>query len=759
MKFLIAFRQRKAVEPFVDFVERLVDRGHEVTIAVHERDEKVRSLFGQPDRLAFVTLPDGRRDAWADTADLARHVRDVAQYLREPYRDASKLRRRVFDRLLKRLAVPAGVASQWSADTLVDLGPEAVARLERALVHLEQAMPPDPIAMEALRHLAPDVTLATPLVHFAGTQVELVKAARALGIPVGMLLFSWDNLGTKGALHVAPDHLFVWNERQRAEAKALHAFDAGRITVTGAPRFDRFFRLTPRVERAAFCGPLGADPAAAVVLYLCSSKLVSEKEVRFLRLWVDAVRRAPSARLRQALLIVRPHPDLPLAGGKWIGEGRAFRWEGCPEVEMTARPLFGDSRALMLTADNTSPQVLYESIYHSAAVVGLNTSAEIEAGIVGRPVFTVLTDTEHADGQHTTLHFHYLTAPHGGFVHVAGSLDAHVDQLGRELDAPEPAAAWQARVAAFVRPGGWSRPASDVLADAVESVFSATSVNAAPVTAHRLAMPVESAPASAAPGLRKLVPDDARGVVRVDGAGGDLWSVSDDGASVVLSAGSRRGLEWLTARLRPGAVLYDLSAGDGLFAIAAAQRIGCTVLAFEAAVPALTRLWQNVLLNGCDGLVAPIPLRPDRQSVLQQERYDRLTSHAGRLPLRMSRWREHDPAPGAEVIQPVMTMPLEWAVKRWKLPAPQAFRVLIAAGEGGIVSAIEPMLADPGVESMVLEGSQADLEAVASRFGRFGFTRAPLERDDASGVIAMAREPTDPASNPRWRFLKARLRH
>jgi hypothetical protein len=31
----------------------------------------------------------------------------------------------------------------------------------------------------------------------------------------------------------------------------------------------------------------------------------------------------------------------------------------------------------------------YDSMFHSVAVVGVNTSALIESGIVGRPVFTV----------------------------------------------------------------------------------------------------------------------------------------------------------------------------------------------------------------------------------------------------------------------------------------------------------------------------------------------------------------------------------
>ena len=50
---------------------------------------------------------------------------------------------------------------------------------------------------------------------------------------------------------------------------------------------------------------------------------------------------------------------------------------------------------------------LFRLLCHSAAVVGLNTSAMIEAAIVGRPVLTVLLP-EFRDNQEGTVHFHYL---------------------------------------------------------------------------------------------------------------------------------------------------------------------------------------------------------------------------------------------------------------------------------------------------------------------------------------------------------------
>ena len=689
MKLLLSFRHRKAVEPFVDLVQALCGRGHEVTIATHERDEKVPLLFSQAPALAFVTLPDGRRDEWSDVAELARHTRDVGQYLAEPYRDASKLRYRVFDRLLKLLGVPRANATGFSPEALLDLGSEAAARLERVLAQLERLTPPEPLTVRALEQHRPDAVLVTPLIHFGSTQVEVVKAARALGIPVGMLLFSWDNLSTKGALHVAPDHLFVWNERQRREAHELHRVDEARVTVTGAPRFDRFAALRSQVDGHLFRRSLGVEESTPVVLYLCSSRLVSEKEINFIRQWVQAIRRAPDEPLRRALLLVRPHPDLPLAEGTWMSEERTFRWPDF-EPEPRVRTLFDDPRALMLTSAYGAQQMLFESIFHSVAVVGLNTSAEIEAAIVGRPVLTILTDASHADGQHTTLHFHYLTKTNGGFVEVARSLDEHVAALAQTIESPPSTTAIRERVAAFIRPAGWERAASDVLAEAIEQ---------------RMPGRVEaSADRSSAVGGFTVPP-----------------VVSARGLDQETSAA----LEWLGARVSAGTVVYDLTAGTGEFARAAARQFGCTVIAFESNIAALTVLWQQTLAEGCDGLIVPLLLKPGIRSALYRERYDRFAPDASSLPLRTPTWREHDAPAGDEVIQPVMTAPLEWAMRRWKLPLPMVVRAVLPADARELIGAVESVLSEPRLTAVILSGDSRQRDVALRRLEAHGFSEAP----------------------------------
>jgi hypothetical protein len=110
----------------------------------------------------------------------------------------------------------------------------------------------------------------------------------------------------------------------------------------------------------------------------------------------------------------------------------------------------------------------FDSMFHGAITVGLNTSAQIEAGIVGRPVHTILLP-EFFENQEGTLHFHYLL--NQGLLKVARDMPTHVAQLGESLAASDAAVHHnRAFVERFVRPRGLGVPATPIFADHVEAL-------------------------------------------------------------------------------------------------------------------------------------------------------------------------------------------------------------------------------------------------------------------------------------------------
>jgi hypothetical protein len=326
------------------------------------------------------------------------------------------------------------------------------------LASLEQAIPTVPALDRMLGELAPDAIVVSPLVDAASAQVDLVKSAHSLGIPVAAGIASWDNLTNKGLLRVHPDLVLVWNEIQKHEAVSLHGVAPERVAVTGAQLFDRWFGRAPSRDGDTFRRHIGLAGEAPYVLFTGSSGFISEgrAEVAFVRRWVAALRTCGDARVESLPIVIRPHPY------------NARAWT---DVDMSE---FADvvvwPRGAYNPVAEDSRNDFFDSLYHSAAVVGINTSAMIEAAIVGRPVLSIQTD-DFASTQEGTLHFHYLLPENGGFLRVARSLDEHVRQLAHVVANADAVRAETDRfVDRFVRPLGRERDATPIVADTLEAL-------------------------------------------------------------------------------------------------------------------------------------------------------------------------------------------------------------------------------------------------------------------------------------------------
>jgi hypothetical protein len=124
--------------------------------------------------------------------------------------------------------------------------------------------------------------------------------------------------------------------------------------------------------------------------------------------------------------------------------------------------------------DAASKNDYYDSMYHASIVVGLNTSAMIEAAILGRPVHTILPPEFH-ESQEGTVHFHYLLDGPDALLHSARSLEDHASALAAALDGRDPDPDRSRRfVRTFVRPCGIETRATTRFVEAIEKVAAAS---------------------------------------------------------------------------------------------------------------------------------------------------------------------------------------------------------------------------------------------------------------------------------------------
>jgi hypothetical protein len=434
---------------FESAIRELAARGHSVHLSADEVEAPinmggqhlVECLAAQCPTISWDLAPSLEQETWFDAARRLRLGLDYVRVLEPAYASASKLRMRA------RARAPRVV--RWAAAAPVIGRPLARAGLTGA----ERALPASEALKDYLRRHDPDVVVLVSLTYSRSQQFDLLKAARGLGIPVAAAIMSWDHLSSKALLHVAPDMIIVWNDLQRQEAVEMHGLPSDRIVVTGAQCYDQWFSRTPERSREEFCRAMGLREDRPFVLWVHSamSPVPDPPEPVLVTQWLDALRSSHDARLRDLGVLVRPHPE------------RLKEWAGV-DLGRFDNVVFRGGNPI----DARSKEDYFDALYYSRAVIGLVTSAFLEAAVVGRPVFT-FTLPEYRVHQEEMLHFRYLTSVAGGLLSTAPDIPTHLAQLADAIAEPEGRDQRNRRfLTAFVRPAGLDVPATPAFVDAIE---------------------------------------------------------------------------------------------------------------------------------------------------------------------------------------------------------------------------------------------------------------------------------------------------
>jgi hypothetical protein len=451
MRVLFFARHATYFRNFESVVRNLADRGHAVHLVVERTDAAggsalIEQLVARHPTVTHGTAPARERDQWSSLAGKLRLAMDVLRYLAPEYDGAVRLRERAAAR------APL-FAARWAGQSIVRWAP--VRRLlAAALRRAERAIPGSAKIETYLRDQRPDLLVVTPLIGVVGSpQPDYIRAARTLGIPTALAVWSWDHLTSKALIRDAPDRVLVWNDVQKDEAVRLHGVPSSSVVVTGAQCFDHWFDRAPSRTRDAFCRTVGLPADRPYVLYVGSALFGgSPSEAAFVLRWIERLRHSADPVVRSAGILVRPHPQ------------RMHEWDGLDLSGLHDVAVWGGNPV----TDQTRADY-FDSLAHSAAVVGLNTSAFIEAGIARRPVLAIIPD-EFSDNQEGTLHFRYLTDVAGGLLQTSRTLEAHEAQLGDALRRPDVPDRHAAFLRAFVRPHGLDHAAAPVFVAALETM-------------------------------------------------------------------------------------------------------------------------------------------------------------------------------------------------------------------------------------------------------------------------------------------------
>jgi hypothetical protein len=456
---------------FESVIVALAARGHQVHLAADEADALggqalVERLAAQHPGVTYGFAPAIDREPWFR---LARKLRMAADYVRfhdEPFSKFRKTRLNLTNqvpRLVRRVAESRLGRSRRARRLMASM-------LRRA----EALMPVSGASAGFIASHDPDVVLLASVGVWRAPQLDHLRAARALGRRTGICVFSWDHLSSKALMRIVPDLMLVWNETQKREAVECHGLPADRVVVTGAQCYDQWFDRAPSKDRESFCRAVGLSPYRPFLLYVCSVMTPDPVEARFVLRWIEELRRSADPRLREAGVLVRPHPE------------RLAEWQSVTLTHLENVAIHGRNP---ITPDAQADY--FDSLFHSHAVVGVATSAFIEAAVVGRPVHTLMLP-EFAIQQEEQQHFRYLMDVGGGVLHARRTFPEHLAALAEAVNAPVARDDRNVRfVRAFVRPHGLDVPATPAFVGAVEQLAASPPLPAeVPSPLHRALQPL-----------------------------------------------------------------------------------------------------------------------------------------------------------------------------------------------------------------------------------------------------------------------------
>jgi len=433
---------------FESAVRELADRGHAVHLSADEVEapvdiggqDLVERLAGQYPALTWDLAPSLRQESWFDAARRLRLGLDYVRVLEPRYTSSTKLRMRAHER------TPRIV--RWGA-AVPKVGPPVTRAF---LKGAERVLPASETLKDYLRRHRPDVVVLVSLTYSRSQQLDLLKAARALGIPVAAAIMSWDHLSSKALLHVAPDLVLVWNEMQRREAVEMHGLPDERVVVTGAQCYDQWFARVPERTREQFSADVGLRPDRPFVLWVHSAitPQPDPPEPVLVTQWLAALRASDDPVLRELGVLVRPHPE------------RLKEWKDIDLARFDNVSFRGGNPINTRAKDE-----YFDALYYANAVIGLVTSAFLEAAVVGRPVLTFALPA-YRPHQEEMLHFRYLTTVGGGLLWSAPNMPTHVQQLTQTIAAHGPRDERNTRfLREFIRPAGLDVAATPAFVDAI----------------------------------------------------------------------------------------------------------------------------------------------------------------------------------------------------------------------------------------------------------------------------------------------------
>jgi len=233
-----------------------------------------------------------------------------------------------------------------------------------------------------------------PSAAFDPVSVDLTRLGKKLAIPTLCLIDNWDNLTSKTSFWTKPDHLGVWGEQAKEQARRIHDFPPDRVHPIGTPRFDQYFSS----RGVAHPSPLYPFP---YILFVGSAMPFDEiGTLHFLERILSELESAPP----ELKVVYRPHPWQQKRKTK--SEFRAADFSRTV-LDMQIAEAYDSGVKREVTDPSFQPELdYYPRLFQGAILVmGPLTTMLLEGALALKPIIGIAYD----DGHHANTSRRYFT--------------------------------------------------------------------------------------------------------------------------------------------------------------------------------------------------------------------------------------------------------------------------------------------------------------------------------------------------------------
>jgi hypothetical protein len=294
--------------------------------------------------------------------------------------------------------------------------------------------------------VCPDLVMVSPGNMRYSAEIDYIKAAKKLGIPSIISVFSWDNLTNKGLFHWHPDLFLVWNKHHKNELIRLHCATPKEIVIVGALLFDKWQSIAELAEPMDEIKLVTSNP---YILYLGSSSNIAKDEAGILqRLATEVHKNGGISRI-----LFKPHP----------GHQAYYN-----SMDIEGVKVLGSEYGLTEThQDIANMKWLIEK---SDFVIGINTSGMIDSVILGKETYAYVS-AEYSETQKLSAHFKVLSE-YG----VVCEIEKYHDAMTALCYKEEFQLRRNAFIAEFIRPVNLRESSGIIAAEIVDSFLQSCSI-------------------------------------------------------------------------------------------------------------------------------------------------------------------------------------------------------------------------------------------------------------------------------------------